>query len=297
MTHLLFYTAYMVIYLDIIFLNHYVIDRMIAVWLRAFFPYTGKRIWWEVGIFLMAWIQVPEELIHIQGGWKWYGICLEMAGIAAWIFWIYGVRTWQKALRMLLVWWSGILLTGGLFFALQQQEKGRLLLQLCRQHILIFYVVMLLLGMLSECLLGILQKQSQLTRMQVRVILYGNGKEACLSGYMDTGNLLRDPHTGKPVVAAYYSSVLRCLTDCQIAKVRVCMQDADPGTLPQGLCLISCSTVGGCDQKMPIWISDRMVCKTNSGIKVYEKQPVMLCERQFMSGEYDVLLNGHMMEI
>lgn len=293
----MFYTAYMVIYLDIIFLNHYLINRIMAVWMKALFPYYGKRIWWEVGIVLMALLQMPQELLHIQNKWAWYLVVPDLLGLGAWLFCIYKVRSVKKAIRMLLVYWMGTMLMGGVFFAMLQCEAGCSVIKMCRQHIGIFDMTMLAVAMVSEGLLCLAKKQSEFARMQVKVTLYGNGREVCLSGYMDTGNLLCDPHTGRPVVTAHFQAVAACLNREQISNVLACLSGYEMEKIPEGLSLIECSGVTAANRKMPVWISDKMIWKTDQGIKVHENQPVMLCEQKLMSGECDVLLNGHMMEI
>ena len=292
----MFYTLFMIIYLDVIFLNHYVINRIILLWLQAFFPYQGSRIRKEIGLFFMALCQVPEEVLYLQSGICTGIFAFELLAMLV-LFWIYKVKHITYFLRILMIYFTGIFILGGAFHVLMEYPWGQRLMEYSREHVFIFYGLFVFIVCVSELLVIVAKRQRQLSLYETKVEVWLEERHFFLRGYMDSGNMLTDDLTGKPVLVGCYGAFEKYLSEEYQYIIndffkRGGEDDVVPPTYQnRKLRWMICSSVGVTGQVLPLLITDKVRYVINKRVVESVRQPVLLFDGSLMAGAYDVLLN------
>lgn len=285
----------MIIYLDVIFLNHYVINRILLLWLQAFFPYQGSRIRKEAGLFFMALFQIPEEVLYLRDRGVTGIIFFELFAMLVLFIGIYRIRAITCFLRMLFTYLTGIFVLGGIFFGLSECAWGQRLMAYSKEHIILFYGLFIVLVCVVELFLTVAQKQLHMAAYEAKVEVWLEEKHFFLKGYMDSGNMLTDDLTGKPVLLGCYSAFEKYLSE----EYRYIMHDffmrggkREGALLPdQKIRWMACSSVGAIDRVLPLLTVDKVRYVMNKRVIESVRQPVLLFDGGLMAGAYDVLLN------
>lgn len=292
----MFYTLFMIIYLDVIFLNHYVINRILLLWLQAFFPYQGSRIRKEIGLFIMTLCQVPEEVLYLQSGTFTGVFAFELLAMLV-LFWIYRVRHITYFLRILMIYLTSIFILGGVFHVFMEYGWGKRLMEYGGAHMFIFYGVFVFIAGVSELLVMVTQKQRRLSLYEASVEVWLEGKHFFLRGYMDSGNMLIDDLTGKPVLVGCYGAFEKYLSEeHQYIINEYFEKGGGEGGTPSAyqnkkIRWMTCSSVGAAGKVLPLLTVDKVRYVMNKRVVESLWQPVLLFDGSLMAGVYDVLLN------
>lgn len=287
----------MVIYLDVIFLNHYVINRILLLWLQAFFPYHGPRIRKEAGLLCMALCQIPEEVLYLQGGPFAVILLFELLASLVLFLGIYRIKQVSCFFRIMLVYFTGSLILGGLFRALWELPAGEGLTVYAREHSMVFYGLLLLFTGVLELLLLVSDKQRDMAVWETSVEVWLGKNHFHLRGYMDSGNMLTDALTGKPVLVGSYRAFQTYLPKEHqyIIKEFLRRGGMEHGALftepPSGFRWMVCNSVGINGRILPLLTADKVRYVMNKRVVESVRQPVLLFDGDLMEGAYDVLLN------
>jgi stage II sporulation protein GA (sporulation sigma-E factor processing peptidase) len=134
----------------------------------------------------------------------------------------------------------------------------------------------------------------KLPLLEVELVLYG--KTVPLTGLVDTGNNLRDPFSGLPVVVADWEAV-KPVVPSEAAAFFKSTWDNIPETLlesPIGsrVRLVPCNSVTGRKSVLPAFRPDGLFIKEDNGVKVLKKAIVGISvETLSTSGLFQVLIH------
>lgn len=294
----MFYTFFMVIYIDVIFFNHYVINRILLLWLQAFFVCPASRLRKEVILIISAAIQIFEEVWYLQRGQGCLQLVAELITVIIIMQGLYGNVSMRQRLRILFIWLAGNIMLGGLFRFLEEYEIGQRLAAYGKTHSLCFYILLVLFLCIAELLFQLLIRQRQLSSYETSVKLCIRDINICLKGFLDSGNFLQDKATGQAVAVGYYGA-LRKYLDKEHQYIidgffrEGCLDyDALVKWNITDLRIMEYESLGAGRKKLPVFVADK-ICFTMQGREVQRtKQCIMLSDRKLFSGEgYDILLH------
>ena len=128
--------------------------------------------------------------------------------------------------------------------------------------------------------------------VKAQIVLNFNGCTVRLNGIIDTGNLLSDTFTGKPVNIISQNAALELLP----AEYAAAAIEPAGGRLPQGMHLVVSETVGG-TALMCAFEVDEMCVITQQGTAVIKKAAVAVSTRKDFGADCAVLINSQLMNI
>lgn len=126
--------------------------------------------------------------------------------------------------------------------------------------------------------------------VRAQAVLNFNGNTVTLNGIIDTGNLLADTFTGKPVNIISQNAALELLPSEYVAGAI----DPSGGKIPSGMHLVVSETVGG-TALMCAFEVDEMRVNTYNGSVVIKKATVAVSSRSDFGADCSVLLNSQLM--
>ena len=245
----------------------------------------------------MTLCQLPEEVLYLKGNVCVGMFICEFAAMLVLLLGICRANSIILFLRILLVYLTGNLILGGVLGMMKEHTFGRQLLSYCSQHAVWFYGIFMVLAGVTGLLHSVLQKQQRISVYETAVCVWLHGKCFVLRGYMDSGNMLVDSLTGKPVLVACYGAFEKYLSEEHqyIINDFFAKGGVDNETLrayhASRLRWMVCSSVGMNGRVLPLLTVDKVRYVINKRVVECVSQPVLLFDGALMEGAYDILLN------
>lgn len=150
--------------------------------------------------------------------------------------------------------------------------------------------------LLCELFTRLYKKQGE-GNMIFDVVLYMGQKQVLLTGFVDTGNTLKDVYTGYPVAICTLSSVhailpasLADVFAAPLENTKALEQLVTPGT-GNRFKFIPYSTVGF-SGILPAFLPDKMILQRGEQTYGVENVYIAVSHQQIAKGDYDILLNA-----
>lgn len=116
------------------------------------------------------------------------------------------------------------------------------------------------------------------------------------TGFVDTGNNLKDGLSGRPVIVAELSAVAPLFTFAEINYLKSDVFGEIPETLKTKIHLIPCNTVSG-ESLLPAVIPDKVEYRIKNKSAQTNFVSLAICKRSLSSGEYKALLSGNIYDL
>lgn len=281
---------YSEIYIDVVFLMNFLMDYLLLRLVGQLCFRRKNRIRCILAALFGAFVSCLLLLIPGMGGWAVI-LLHALCGLAMlWICW--GFQKSGLMFRAVLTLYLAAFLFGGFWEAMAEERANRIegfllasagmYLQLCAASALYRYI------------------KGRIRNIYPVTIAYGDRKsEAC--GFYDTGNLLQDPISGKPVSVLSANWSQRVLGRETLEKLKYIIEN--PGELentelshlkPHFLLV---RTVSQKDEMMLAVTLDKLCIHTPKEV-VCISSPVfvLLFESSALGKEYEVLINSRLLQ-
>ncbi|MDE5965686.1 MAG: sigma-E processing peptidase SpoIIGA [Lachnospiraceae bacterium] len=291
----------MVIYLDVIFINHYIVNRILVLWMQAFFSCPQSRLKREAILVVAALWQIPEEVLFLQGTGVVLPLLIESGIVVIFAYFLFRIHSLFPFLRFLFVYFAGNVMLGGLFGLYGSCVRHSDAAGVLGKNSAAFYPLLLVFMLAGEILCSILSGQRSLAVYEAWVDIRLGKQHIKLKGYMDSGNFLRDDLTGQPVVIGDYSSFRKYLSGEQ---QYILDRYYKEGCLDyEGMCRLyalglrtmACGSVGAEKRSLPVLTADEISYVINRKNIRRKKQSILLSGIPLFQAEgYDLLLHKNL---
>lgn len=292
---------YMVIYLDVIFINHYIVNRILVLWMQVFFCCPASRLKREAILVLAALLQIPEELLYLQKTGVVLPLLIESGIVVIFTYFIFQIHSLFPFLRFLFIYFAGNVLLGGLFALYHSSSTRSGAAEAFSINSAVFYLLLAVFMLAGEILCSILSGQRALAVYEAWVDIRLGKQHIKLKGYMDSGNFLRDDLTGQPVVIGAYGSLRKYLSGEQ---QYILDRYYKEGCLDyEGMCRLyalglrtmACESVGAEKRSLPVLTADEISYVINRKNIRRKKQSILLSGMPLLQAEgYDLLLHKNL---
>lgn len=243
----------------------------------ALFFKERARLWW-LGSIIGAVVALIFPLCHVRGIWQ---VMVEILLAALLVSISFSFKSFKRFAILYGTFLGITFIFGGGCYAIEQ-TFGQLPL-FCVLFIgSVIYIVM-------HAILKTRNKLRLIENFSYKVKLYSNGREIEEEGYLDSGNMLRDPITSRPVVLISFDVFSKLYSE--INYLNAFMKNVDTKKLCEGH-YIKINSVGS-GTSILVFTLDALEISQNEQSQRYEKVAVGLSfsgfERAFGKG---VLLNS-----
>lgn len=245
----------------------------------------------------MTLCQVPEEILYLRYGTGAGMFAFELLTFLVLFLGIYRVKGIALFFRKLLIYLAGNFMLGGVFGVMKEYPLGQRIMDYGSRHAVLFYAVLVLFVCFVELLLVVMQKQRRLSDYEIMVEVWLEGQHFYLRGYMDSGNMLTDDVTNRPVVVGCYGAFETHLSEEHQYIINDFFEkgglenDALQAYHTEKIRWMVCNSVGVTGHRLPLLMVDKIRYVINKRVVEYAWQPVLLFDGELMAGAYDVLLN------
>lgn len=267
-----------VIYIDAFWMVNFIMDFIVLVVVKRLLKFTATYLRIAASAALGATWACMVEIFHWQGAW-YMQICTYVFIAAIMVKICAGKCNYKDWLRGVLMMYGAACLLGGAGHMLYYYTRTGYWLQT------VVFGNRMLAGslFLGGFLLLLLERHIREAKLYgqntYRVLLVIRGRKLSFFGFLDTGNVLKDPVTGKPVHIVEREKlqpVFNEIDDYTVLKYR----------------MIPFASLGAEKGLMEVITADKMYIYKDEVVTVM--QPLLGMTQQKLSGDgaYDMLLNG-----
>jgi stage II sporulation protein GA (sporulation sigma-E factor processing peptidase) len=275
-----------VVYLDVLFGINFLMDYLLLLICGRFLKLPLKQ--WKLCIGALAGGLYSIGIFFTDIAWT-YSLLFEVAVSALLVFLAYGKCKWIEFIKRILLFYASALLLAGLIFAVFcatdiGSRLGAFIKNGAFYFQLPFHVFLISAAIAYPVLTaftGLLRHKSERQIFSVKITY--RGQDITLPGFLDTGNRLTDPLSGKPVIIAEWESV-KCLFGAE------CLFEEIPElAVEHHMRLIPYHVVGAPDSMLFAFQADMVRIGQEH---LAEKIPVALTGSKLSPhGEYQLLLH------
>lgn len=158
------------------------------------------------------------------------------------------------------------------------------------------FLNILILSVISFALISLGEKilKSKTNRnLLYETTIYFSDKSVTGRGFHDTGNVLKEPFSGFPVVVAEYNFIKPLLSE----NIKKYIKEGSIESVSEGkVRLIPVSTVSGVGM-MPAFLAEKLKIRGSDCLKERENIYVAVSENKLCGGEFDIILNNSISEV
>ncbi len=221
---------YLEVYVDVIFIINFIMDFLLLITVKKILRYASSllrlclgAVTGATGACLFAVTPEVNRLVRFLLAYLLLSYLMIIV--------TFGKRFWRERVKALVLLYISTFFLGGLLNSLYSYTSfGFYLIKNQSYLYLLFIFVSALTAMIIfiRFLRKLKRKESEFYQTE----LIFNGKTVRAVGFMDTGNCLRDPYFGKPVIVTEYTVIEPLLTNSQNTMLRKLLDDFESGSSP-----------------------------------------------------------------
>ncbi len=221
---------YLEVYVDVIFIINFIMDFLLLITVKKILRYASSLLRLFLGAMTGAvgaclFAVTPEVNRFVRFLLAYLLLSYLMIIIT------FGKRFWRERVKALVLLYISTFFLGGLLNSLYSYTSFGFYLMKNQSYL---YLLFIFVSALAAMIIFIrfLRKLKRKGSEFYQTELIFNGKTVRAVGFMDTGNCLRDPYFGKPVIVTEYTVIEPLLTNSQNTMLRKLLDDFESGSSP-----------------------------------------------------------------
>ncbi|SHJ95203.1 sigma-E processing peptidase SpoIIGA [Anaerocolumna jejuensis DSM 15929] len=221
---------YLEVYVDVIFIINFIMDFLLLITVKKILRYASSllrlclgAVTGAIGACLFAVTPEVNRLVRFLLAYLLLSYLM--------IIITFGKRFWRERVKALVLLYISTFFLGGLLNSLYSYTSFGFYLMKNQSYL---YLLFIFVSALAAMIIFIrfLRKLKRKGSEFYQTELIFNGKTVRAVGFMDTGNCLRDPYFGKPVIVTEYTVIEPLLTNSQNTMLRKLLDDFESGSSP-----------------------------------------------------------------
>lgn len=221
---------YLEVYVDVIFIINFIMDFLLLITVKKILRYASSllrlclgAVTGAIGACLFAVTPEVNRLVRFLLAYLLLSYLMIIV--------TFGKRFWRERVKALVLLYISTFFLGGLLNSLYSYTSFGFYLKKNQSYLYLLFIFVSALAALIifiRFLRKLKRKESEFYQTE----LIFNGKTVRAVGFMDTGNCLRDPYFGKPVIVTEYTVIEPLLTNSQNTMLRKLLDDFESGSSP-----------------------------------------------------------------